>query len=108
RSGAVNLTRLASAIGVATVLAVVFESAALSAQAPKSTTAVKTPAWSPARTPWGDTDLQGAYTNKDENGIPMERPNQFQGKTIEQVRQSELGEIVKQRQQEAAERAPGI
>src|SRR5688572_23908607 len=28
------------------------------------------------RTPWGDPDLQGAYTNTDERGIPMERPDQ--------------------------------
>ena len=64
--------------------------------------------WSPVRTPWGDPDLQGAYTNKDENGIPMERPSQFQGKTIDQVQQAELAEIVRQRQQDATERAPGI
>jgi hypothetical protein len=29
--------------------------------------------YSPPRTPWGDPDLQGAYTNSDERGIPMER-----------------------------------
>jgi hypothetical protein len=64
--------------------------------------------WTPARTPWGDPDLQGNYTNKDENGIPLERPNQFAGKTIDEIRQSELAEIVKRRQQEGVERAPGI
>jgi hypothetical protein len=26
------------------------------------------------RTPWGDPDLQGTYTNSNESGIPMERP----------------------------------
>lgn len=26
------------------------------------------------RTPWGDPDLQGVYTNSNESGIPMERP----------------------------------
>jgi hypothetical protein len=29
--------------------------------------------YSPPRTPWGDPDLQGAYTNTDERWIPMER-----------------------------------
>ena len=38
----------------------------------------------------------------------MERPSQFQGKTIDQVQQSELADIVRQRQQDATERAPGI
>jgi hypothetical protein len=28
----------------------------------------------PPRTPWGDPDLQGAYTNTDERWIPLERP----------------------------------
>src|SRR5207247_9793936 len=57
---------------------------------------------------WGHPGLQGSYTNKDENGIPMERPNQFQGKTIDQIRQAELADLVRQRQQDATERAPGI
>jgi hypothetical protein len=29
------------------------------------------------RTPWGDPDLQGSYTTTNENGVPMERPNQY-------------------------------
>jgi hypothetical protein len=61
-----------------------------------------------ARTPWGDPDLQGTYTNKDENGIPLERPKQFEGKTIAEITASQFAEIVKQRQEESVERAPGI
>ena len=30
--------------------------------------------YSPPRTPWGDPDIQGAFTNTDERTIPMERP----------------------------------
>jgi hypothetical protein len=33
--------------------------------------------WSPPRTPWGDPDLQGTFTDKDEQGIPLERPAEF-------------------------------
>ena len=44
----------------------------------------------PAKTPWGDPDLQGTYTNKDENGIPMERPGQFAGKSVDDVDDSEF------------------
>jgi hypothetical protein len=29
------------------------------------------------RTPWGDPDLQGTYTNTYENGTPFERSDQF-------------------------------
>ena len=29
------------------------------------------------RTPWGDPDLQGTYTNTYENGTPLERPDEM-------------------------------
>ncbi len=62
----------------------------------------------PARTPWGDPDLQGIYTNKDENGIPMERPAQFEGRTAADIRPSELQALIRQRNEAGEERAPGI
>src|SRR5215470_6344571 len=31
-------------------------------------------AWTPAKTPWGDPDLQGTYTSDDCIGAPMNRP----------------------------------
>ena len=30
--------------------------------------------WEPPRTAWGDPDISGTFTNKDEQGIPLERP----------------------------------
>src|ERR1041385_5730249 len=39
-------------------------------------------AWTPPRTPWGDPDLQGIYTNKDENNTPFERPPELAGKRL--------------------------
>jgi hypothetical protein len=95
----------------AVATAIALGSAALAGQAPakaSTPTTARVRTWSPSRTPWGDPDLQGAYTNRDENGIPMERPSQFQGKTIDQIQESEFAGIVRQRQQDAAERAPGI
>jgi hypothetical protein len=68
----------------------------------------RTASYSPSKTAWGDPDLQGTYTDKDENGIPMEKPSQFQGKTLEQVDDSELADIVKERQQRAAAGAAAI
>ena len=78
------------------------------------TVAAQTPA-KPARptyvapkTAWGDPDLQGSYTDKDENGIPMEKPNQFQGKSLAEVDDSELADIVRERAQRAAAGAAAI
>ena len=45
---------------------------------------------SPPRTPWGDPDIQGNYTNLWEVGTPFERPEQFAGRRIEDVTRDEL------------------
>jgi hypothetical protein len=47
---------------------------AAGAGAPRSAVAID---YSPPHTPWGHPDLQGTYTTTDENGVPMERPDQF-------------------------------
>jgi hypothetical protein len=49
------------------------------------------------RTPWGDPDLQGDYTNKYEQGTPFERPEEFDGRRIEDVKGDELAELIKER-----------
>src|SRR5262245_1833502 len=64
--------------------------------------------YAPGKTPWGDPDLQGIYTNKDENGIPLERPSQFDGKRPEDVEESEFAEVVRERQERATANAAGI
>src|SRR3954463_1163588 len=48
------------------------------------------------RTPWGDPDLQGTYTNSDESGIPMARPAEFAGKRPEQITKEEMDRLLKQ------------
>ena len=45
------------------------------------------------RTPWGDPDLQGNYTNVYENGTPLERPDQFAGRRLDDVKGEELAAI---------------
>src|SRR5688572_21904290 len=62
----------------------------------------------PPRTPWGDPDIQGGYSNKDENGIPFERPGTLAGKQLEEVDDSELAELVKTRNAGRLEAARGI
>ncbi|HXD74213.1 MAG TPA: hypothetical protein VN628_10770 [Vicinamibacterales bacterium] len=49
------------------------------------------------RTPWGDPDLSGVYSNDDETGTPMERPAQFEGRRQEDITPAELAKINKDR-----------
>jgi hypothetical protein len=72
------------------VLAVVATAVAASAL----TQAKATRPFEPARTPWGDPDLQGDFTNSDESLIPMERPEALAGKRLEDVSESELTSLV--------------
>src|SRR6476646_5679036 len=64
--------------------------------------------WKVPRTPWGDPDLQGIYTNKDENNTPFERPPELAGKRLADFGQKEMAELRKQRQIAAVEQAPHI
>ena len=50
------------------------------------------------RTPWGDPDLQGAYTNSDESLIPMERPDALSGKSLSEISADELAQLNEQAQ----------
>jgi len=60
------------------------------------------------RTPWGDPDIQGTYTNSNESGIPMERPKELAGRRLEDVKPEELATLVKQRSARAEETAETI
>ena len=53
-----------------------------------SSNSYKTP-----KTPWGDPDLQGNYTNLYENGTPLERPKEFAGRSLDDVKGEELAKI---------------
>jgi len=52
------------------------------------------------RTPWGDPDLQGTFTNKDEVGTPLERPREFVGRRLEDITPVEVAAILKKRQED--------
>jgi hypothetical protein len=62
----------------------------------------------PPRTPWGDPDIAGPYTNSDESGISFERPDEFAGRRLEDVTPAELAKLVQQRQRQTIERAPTL
>ena len=58
-----------------------------------------------SRTPWGDPDLQGTYTNKYETSTPFERPKEFEGRRLADVTARELADAVRKRQEDALARA---
>src|SRR4051812_49218291 len=60
------------------------------------------------RTPWGDPDLQGTYTNSNESGIPMARPAEFAGRRPESITPEEMARLMKQRASRIEESAETI
>jgi hypothetical protein len=66
----------------------VTSSAQLAAQTNGPTKQYVTP-----RTPWGDPDLQGNLTNLYEVGTPFERPDEFAGRRLDDVKGQELTDI---------------
>jgi hypothetical protein len=87
------------------VLAVMLVPAAIAAgQTPTSAPAKAAKSYIVPRTPWGDPDLQGDFTNKYEQGTPFERPQEFEGRKIEDIQGKELADLIERRQQQAIER----
>jgi hypothetical protein len=95
---------------VAMVLAVLAGAARLVGQAPAPS---RDPAgngrpYIPPRTPWGDPDLQGNFTNKYEQSTPFERPAAFEGRRLEEITGPELAAILSAREREVLGRAAGV
>lgn len=55
--------------------------------------------WTAPRTPWGDPDISGDFTNKFEIGTPMERPPQYQGRWLDDFTPGEIAAIAQARQE---------
>jgi hypothetical protein len=53
--------------------------------------------WQTPRTSWGDPDLAGVYSNDDETGTPMERPDELEGLTLATITPEKIAEIVAER-----------
>ena len=59
----------------------------------------------PPRTPWGDPNLQGNYTNKYEQSTPFERPPAFVGRRLEDlIDVGRLAQIIRRPELEALDR----
>jgi hypothetical protein len=78
------------------------------AQAPARAGSPGSKRWTPARTPWGDPDLQGTFSNSNEYATPLERPARFEGRSLNDITDKELASIRQGAEQEAiAGLAPG-
>jgi hypothetical protein len=76
---------LAGAAAFAYLSSAVLAGQAASQPAPAKKTTYKAP-----RTPWGDPDFQGNYTNLYEAGTPLERPDEFAGRKLADITPDEL------------------
>jgi hypothetical protein len=74
-------------------------------QIPKPPVAPK-PGWVTPKTAWGDPDISGNFTNKYEQGTPMERPAGFEGRGVDEVRGAELNKLLEDRQRQSDARQP--
>ena len=59
------------------------------------------------RTPWGDPDLRGIFSNGDAYATPLERPNQFAGRRLEDIQGKELAEVRRTQLQGVIDALPG-
>src|SRR5262245_8717144 len=77
-----NRLLVAGAVAVALAIAPLATSPVLGQQAAKT--------WTAPKTPWGDPDIQGWFSNLSENGTPLERPAQFANRKLEDIKGEEL------------------
>ena len=73
-----------------------------SSTSPATSRAAEARSWSPPRTPWGDPDIAGIYSNSDESGIPFERPARFEGRRLEDITAKELDDLRAERRNATA------
>src|SRR5262249_43011205 len=99
--------RVRSVLFLAAVSALMWGRGPEAQQTTKGTAAKAAGTWKAPRTPWGDPDLQGIYTNKDENYTPFERPADLAGKHLSDFGEKEMAPLRKARL-EAARQAASI
>ena len=77
-------------------------------QAPAAKAKPSTKAYTPPKTPWGDPDLQGVFSNADEYALPYERPTEFEGRRLEDIAPAEMAKIVEERQRKIVAGAASV
>jgi hypothetical protein len=92
---------------IAAVGALFASIAAVAAQAPARPTGRAAAAWTAPRTPWGDPDLQGVYTNSNEYMTPLERPDAFAGRRLSDLSSDEIARVRASAQKDMVAALPG-
>jgi hypothetical protein len=90
---------------VVALLALIASAITIHAQPQQHAGSAPSASWTAPRTPWGDPDLQGNYTNKYETSTPFERPKEFEGRRMEDITAQELTAAVRRRQEDTLARA---
>jgi hypothetical protein len=62
--------------------------------------------FTPPKTPWGDPDISGVFDTSPEANTPIERPDEWAGRKIDDITPAELTAAIAKRQQNAVEQAP--
>jgi len=57
--------------------------------------------WTPPRTPWGDPDISGNFTNVFEQATPLERPDQFAGVARDEIKGQQLSDLLTRRRDQS-------
>ena len=104
----IRAVTISAAIVVMAAVPAIGQTAARSDTKTVAPKAAAAKAYKAPKTAWGDPDLSGVYTNNDESGIPLERPGEFDGKKLDDISDSELEEIRKERNEQAVARAPNL
>ena len=101
------ISRLFASAGLAaaTICAASLATVTVAGQtAPKVAATKATKEWTPPRTPWGDPDISGNYTNIDEVATPLERPDEFAGRQLDDIKGAELAAIRRKAQAQLKDR----
>ena len=88
------------------VLVITIVLAAVSPHAARQRSTVAKP-WAPPSTPWGDPDLQGVFANDNEYATPLERPAEFDGRTLGDISPMEMAAIQRSARERMLAALPG-
>src|SRR5262245_5023038 len=89
------------------VSAVALNEPAAAQSARTTTSKPATKSWRPARTSWGDPDFQGTFSNGDAYATPLERPDRFAGRRLDDINGEELSEVRRAQLQQVIDALPG-
>src|SRR3954468_13724969 len=90
----VPLAAVRAVAAVSAVVVAVF-GADIAGQGQAPAAASRKAAYRAPRTAWGQPDIHGDYTNKDEANTPLERPQQLAGKDPSTFTEADLAQLAK-------------